>query len=345
MRIAWLRPALPATPDPLDDMAPLVAGLQHAHQIDLIDQDAAHDVVWRHARDPYDLFVHELADTPGYRFVTPYAIHYPGVLALRGFPAHHPRAIQAAHTVVVGDEEVAASIASRFPNAHVTHAPVGIDPGLADNREPGIGDEEVEIAVGVIEGRRIEVIERAASRARDAGARFRVITGSAESVLREADVILALDWPPPAGPPVTALAAMAAAKPVVVIETLVTAAWPALDPQTWLSRGYIPAQLRTLAPWQPIAVSIDPRDEEHSLMLALRRLTADPALRSSLGAAARAWWSEHATIAHAVDAWRRILEAPGPPPRPALPGDVTGADHSDHARDTLAMFGVQVDIL
>jgi hypothetical protein len=342
MRIAWLRPALPATPDPLDDMVPLIAALQESHQIELIDQRGAHDVVWRHARDPYDLFVHELADTPGYRFVTPYAIHYPGVLALRGFPAHHPRAIQAARTVVVGDEEVAASLATRYPNAHVTHVPVGIEPGPGiGDPGPGITGEPLGTVVGVIEGRRMEVIERAASRARDAGARFRLITGPPDSVIRDADVILALDWPPPAGPPVTALAAMAAAKPVVVIETLVTAAWPALDPQTWLPRGYTPSHLRTLAPWQPIAVSVDPRDEEHSLMLALRRLSADAALRAALGTAARAWWSEHATIAHAVGAWRRILEAPGLPSHSAF----VGADHSEHAREVLAMFEVQVDFL
>jgi hypothetical protein len=349
MRIAWLRPALPATPDPLDDMAPLVAGLQDAHQIDLIDQRAAHDVVWRHARDPYDLFVHEIADAPEYQFVTPYAVHYPGVLALRGFPAHHPRAIQASRTVVVGDEELAASIASRFPNANVTHAPVGIDPGFGigddesgiRNEGPGITDAGSGIAVGLVESGRLAVVERAANRARDAGARLRLITGAPGRVIHEADVILALDWPPPAGPSVTALAAMAAGKPVVVIETLVTAGWPALDPQTWQPRGYIPAHLRTLAPWQPIAVSVDPRDEEHSLMLALRRLAADSALRASLGAAARAWWSEHATVAHAVGAWRRILEAPDLPPPP----DFVGADHSEHARDVLAMFGVQVDFL
>lgn len=76
-------------------------------------------------------------------------------------------------------------------------------------------------------------------------------------------------------------------------------------------------------------------------MLAMKRLTADQALRDSLGAAARTWWHEHATIAHAVTAWRRILDEPGLPPRPPL----AGADGSEHAREVLAEFGVKVDFL
>ena len=67
-----------------------------------------------------------------------------------------------------------------------------------------------------------------------------------------------------------------------------------------------------------IAVSIDPRDEEHSLPLAIRRLTTYAALRARLGDAAHAWWKAHATPRHAADDWERILaEAArlGPPRR------------------------------
>jgi hypothetical protein len=76
---------------------------------------------------------------------------------------------------------------------------------------------------------------------------------------------------------------MAAGKPVIVFETLVTAGWAALDPQTWQPRGFG----RESA--DPVAVSIDPRDEEHSLMLAIQRLSSDPGLRARLADAAQAW--------------------------------------------------------
>jgi hypothetical protein len=174
-------------------------------------------------------------------------------------------------------------------------------------------------------------------RARAAAPDAELLTGQPAEVLEHADVIIALDWPPPAGPPQAALAALTAGKPVIVLETLATAAWPAFDPQTWQARGFAPPSSRGET---PIAVSLDPRDEEHSLVLAMTRLAAEPDLRATLGAAALAWAGAHAKPAHAVEAWRRILDAPGLPPSPPFPG----ADGSEHLRATLAEFGVTVDL-
>jgi hypothetical protein len=331
VRVAWLRPATGSIPDPIDDTAPLIDELRASHHIDIVDEQHAHDFVWQQARQPFDLLVHELADAPAHAFVAPYAIHYPGVLMLRGFAAHHPRAIRASRVVVVGDEVVAQSMAEHYPGADVRFAPVGV---MDQQSGPSDRPSAVPTRFGILHSRRPDVVERAAARAREAGAMLEVLTGSSTHVLRNADVIVALEWPPPAGPPAAALAAMAAAKPVIVFESLVTAAWPALDPQDWQPRGYIGATA-------PVAVSIDPRDEEHSLMRAMKRLSADGALRDSLGSAARTWWRGHATMSRAVEAWRRILDSPGLPPRPAL----VGADGSEHAREVLATFGVKVDFL
>jgi hypothetical protein len=124
--------------------------------------------------------------------------------------------------------------------------------------------------------------------------------GAPERVLKEADVVVALHWPPQGNPQVLPLAAMAAGKPVIVFESAANAGWPALDPQTWQPRGR--------ASDKPTAVSIDPRDEEHSLVLAIRRLSAEAALRGQLGQAARNWWHGHATPQHASQDWQRILE-------------------------------------
>jgi len=97
----------------------------------------------------------------------------------------------------------------------------------------------------------------------------------------EADVIVSLPWPVTGDAHRSALAAMAARKPVIVLETTSTAEWPALDPQTWRPRGF--------SADAPIVISLDPRDEEHSLVLAIQRLSSDAVLRSQLADAAYAW--------------------------------------------------------
>jgi hypothetical protein len=95
-----------------------------------------------------------------------------------------------------------------------------------------------------------------------------------------------------------------------------------------------------------MAISIDPRDEEHSLMLALTRVASDGALRRALGTAARAWWVRQGTVAHAVAAWRVILDeavaldaAPRPPGWPRHLDD----DGSRLATALLAELGVAPD--
>jgi hypothetical protein len=193
--------------------------------------------------------------------------------------------------------------------------------------------------VGALDSSRNALIQRAIGRARDAGASLELISGSAESLLENADIVIAVAWPP-ADELTMAFAGMAAGRAVIVLETEITAGLPALDPQTWQPRGW------TGQP--PIVVSIDPRDEEHSLALALRRLATDAQLRESLGAAAHEWWRQHATLDHAVEAWRSILvEAVTvtPPPRPPnWPRHLT-ADGTERARDLLAECGARVDFL
>ncbi len=147
------------------------------------------------------------------------------------------------------------------------------------------------------------------------------------------DFVIALDWPTSARSLTRALVGMAAGKAVVVFETEATADWPALNPQTWRPRGSPDAA--------PIVVSIDPRDEQHSLMLAMTRLETDKTLREELGAAAREWWASHATVGHAGDAWTPVLQEAMTLPAPA----VAAKDGSERARDILAAFGVSVDFL
>jgi hypothetical protein len=75
-------------------------------------------------------------------------------------------------------------------------------------------------------------------------------------------------------------------------------------------------------------------------MLAARRLSADPALRTRLGAAAHAWWRAHGTLSQAAAAWTRMLADAASRPAP-IP---QAADGTARARETLDEFGVSVDI-
>jgi hypothetical protein len=133
---------------------------------------------------------------------------------------------------------------------------------------------------------RADVLHRALARACRAGAAAALAAdGPPDLVLQEADVLVSLAWPVTNERPWSVLAAMAARKPVIVLETTATAEWPALDPQTWRPRGF--------GTDPPIVVSLDPRDEEHSLVLAIQRLSNDGALRARLGNAAHAWATQH----------------------------------------------------
>ena len=119
-----------------------------------------------------------------------------------------------------------------------------------------------------------------------------------------------------------------------------TAEWPALDPQTWKPRGQV-------AGGTPIAVTVEPLDDEHSLVLAFTRLAKDPGLRESLGDAGRAWWLANATPGHAAAAWRGILEEARVLPPPRRPADWPrhlDSDGSELARAVLAEHGMKTDI-
>jgi hypothetical protein len=366
MRLAWFRPATHVS-DRLDDTAALVGALGGEHEIAVIDEARAHDFIRLDFRTPFDLCIYELADTRQHAFVWPYLLHVPGVLRLRSLSLHASRSealyrqhrerdralelafgdwdlitapVMASRMTVVSDAHAAARLQRAYPAARVRVAPLGIR-GRESFFEPGQQKMTPDPVchVGALDSSRNALIQRALGRARDAGARLELVSGSAESALENAEILIAVAWPP-ADELTMSLAGMAAGRAVIVLETEITAGLPAIDPQTWQPRGW------TGQP--PIVVSIDPRDEEHSLALALRRLATDAQLRESLGAGAHEWWRQHATLDHAVQAWRSILAEAvtvTPPPRPSnWPRHLT-ANGTERARDLLAEFGATVDFL
>lgn len=276
----------------MDETAPVIDSLRGPHHLDVITEREAHDFVWTHFRTPYDVCVYELGNSPAQKFLRAYLPHYPGIVAPRGLGVAAPT--------------------STCPSP------------------PRVS--EAKLSLGLLDDGRRAVVRRAAQRARDAGISVDLLDGEPADVLRAADVIVATEWPPRGGAPTAALLGMAARKTVVVLEVEATAAWPALDPQTWQPRGWSTAL--------PIVVAVDPRDEEHSLVLTIKRLAADARLPESLAEAGHDWWRANATLDHAVREWQRILVNAAASPAPA-----GGPDHSEGVRATLEQFGVSVDFL
>ena len=320
MKLAWFRADTPRPTDPLDDTAALIAELRATRDIDVFTAASAHDFVRAQLRTPYDLSVYELDNTPTNAFFWPYLLRYSGVLLLRTPNPHDSReaelvraALLASRATVVSYASVAESLRDQHPDAAIRVAGTGVRPAHVAPADQQAPPQTSLVAFGALSTGRLDITRRSMARAREAGAAAELVADpAAERLLRDADVIVSLRWPWYGEPHTLALAAMAAGKPVVVFETAATADWPALDPQTWRSRGPTAEA--------PVAVSIDPRDEEHSLAVAIRRLSSDATLRTRLGEAARAWWHTHATPQHAAQDWERILaevEHLHPPTRPA----------------------------
>lgn len=253
----------------------------------------------------------------------------------------------AARMVIVGDEANAAELPRRVPEACVRYAPIGVRPPVEPPAVTGVGERRPLVVAAVDRGSH-DVLAGAAARARRAGAAVELV-GERELITDidvraaygSADVVVALGRPAFPTGIARALAGMAASRCVIVPETAETAEWPALDPQSWSVRGYgrSPA---------PVVVSIDPRDEEHSLALALVRLAADASLRQRLAADGHAWWRAAATPEHAATVWNGLLreaaslDAPAKPPD--WPAHLTD-DGSGLARRILADVGLAAEWL
>jgi len=238
---------------------------------------------------------------------------YPGDWPMLRIP------VLAAQVVVVSQPSTVDELKRAHPEVLVRHARTGIgaNPNTHDDKRKVPATPEnpgTLVKFGCLSGHRLEVVRRAMARAQHAGAFAELMTDlSPERLLQHADVIVSLPWPSRGESQTPALAAMAAGKPAIVFESAASAEWPVLDPQTW--------QLRSHGTDTPISVSIDPRDEEHSLVLAIRRLSAEPALRAKLGRAAHNWWRTHATPELAANDWHRILKEAVHLPAPSRPAD------------------------
>jgi hypothetical protein len=359
MVIAWFRPNQSVAA--VDYTRYLIDVLGHRHRVDLFDARRAHDFLWMHRSSPYDVCIYELDNTAGHQFVWPYLLHYPGVTMLRRSSLVEARTMTlsqqgrtehllaelawdragdmlaapmaASKLVVVSSMAAADAIRSDYDSSRIRYVPAGV-PSIGAARH----NNSDEVSVGYVntDARRRQVIERAAERARDAGVRVKtVIDENARRVLDQADAVLDLCLPAAGAPLTLALAGMAASRPVVVFDAAETADWPSLDPQTWQQRGARSAL-------SPMCISIDPRDEEHSLMLTLKRLASDAELLRQVGAAGHDYWRAHATVEHMVAAFEAVLQESitMAPPRPSDLLPHLSADGTEKARAILAELGI-----
>jgi glycosyltransferase involved in cell wall biosynthesis len=153
--------------------------------------------------------------------------------------------------------------------------------------------------------------------------------------LEAADICACLRWPTNRETSASWLRCLSAGKATIVTELAHLAAVPTLDPRGW-------RRLDTLTPHrEPVAVSIDPLDEDHSLQLALERLITDRPLRERLGSAALQWWQAHHRLETMADGYMEVLAAAAraPIPEPALPAHLVndGSTRLDELTRALAM--------
>lgn len=156
--------------------------------------------------------------------------------------------------------------------------------------------------------------------------------------LAAADVCLCLRWPSGGETSASWLRCLAAGKPTVVTDLPHLGEVPAL-----VTRGaWTPSHL---AAAEPITVSIDLSDEDHSLAIAMRRLAADGGLRRRLGERARGWWRTHHRIDLMAEDYERVLALAAARPAPALPAALL-PDATASTRALLAPLGVPLpDVL
>jgi glycosyltransferase involved in cell wall biosynthesis len=94
VRLAWFSPFPPERSGIATYSAEIVPLLSSAHRIDRVPEAGAHDFVWRHRRDPYDLVVYQLGNAPCHDYMWGYLAAFPGLVVLHDARLHHARARQ-----------------------------------------------------------------------------------------------------------------------------------------------------------------------------------------------------------------------------------------------------------
>lgn len=105
-RVAWFTPLPPVRSGIADYSAELLSTLALSCAVDIFVDGrpencaspdgqmavrSAHDFVWLHAKDPYDLVVYQLGNAPCHDYMWGYMARYPGLVVLHDGQLHHAR--------------------------------------------------------------------------------------------------------------------------------------------------------------------------------------------------------------------------------------------------------------
>lgn len=93
LHIAWFSPLPPVRSGIAAYTAEIVAQLP-GFAIDTYSDANAHDFLWVHRRDPYDLVVYQLGNSRHHDFMWAYLASHPGLVVLHDARLHHARARQ-----------------------------------------------------------------------------------------------------------------------------------------------------------------------------------------------------------------------------------------------------------
>jgi glycosyltransferase involved in cell wall biosynthesis len=120
MRLAWFSPMPPVLSGIAACSAQLVSALMPEHQIDVfVDEPvarmaaalgdgsapprSAHEFLWRHRAEPYDLTVYQVGNSSHHDFLWPYLFRFPGLAVLHDAHLHHARAAALLRTTRAAD--------------------------------------------------------------------------------------------------------------------------------------------------------------------------------------------------------------------------------------------------
>jgi glycosyltransferase involved in cell wall biosynthesis len=119
MRLAWFSPLPPVRSGIATYSAAIVPRLCRDHRIDVfVDRRSgaprgvvrggpgvfdAHDFVWKHQREPYDLSVYQMGNASCHDYMWAYLAHYPGLVVLHDARLHQARARQLLSANRAGD--------------------------------------------------------------------------------------------------------------------------------------------------------------------------------------------------------------------------------------------------
>ena len=133
-RLAWFSPMPPVATGVAACSAELIAALDKDHEIDIfVDEPvarmapgthSAHDFVWRHRLQPYDLTVYQIGNSSHHDYQWPYLFRYPGLTVLHDAHLHHARAASLLRTF--RDADYRAEFAANHPDASADIAELAI---------------------------------------------------------------------------------------------------------------------------------------------------------------------------------------------------------------------------